>query len=99
LGLLLSGNSNISEAFFEKHINKVNWPCLSENTNISEAFFEQHIDKVDWDYCYLVIVIYLKHSLNNILIKLIGVTYQIIILIHISAEWKIICLNISKEIH
>ena len=31
MGLLLSGNSNISEAFFEQHIDKVDWGNLSNN--------------------------------------------------------------------
>ena len=43
----LSGNPNISEAFFERNLSKVDWGNLSGNPNISEAFFERHIDEVD----------------------------------------------------
>src|SRR3989344_5992147 len=38
-----------TEAFFEKHIDKVNWWYISWNPSLSEAFFEKHIDKVDWE--------------------------------------------------
>lgn len=37
------------EAFFERHINLVNWSWLSQNTTISEAFLEKHLSLVDWD--------------------------------------------------
>src|SRR5690606_18249620 len=37
------------EAFFERHIDKVNWVELSGNTNISEQFFDRHIGEVDWE--------------------------------------------------
>ena len=36
------------EAFFERHLDKVDWNNLSQNTNLSEAFFERHLDKVHW---------------------------------------------------
>jgi len=49
----LSGNSSLSEDFFEKHLNtsdkakrKVDWNRLSYNPSMSEAFFERHLDKV-----------------------------------------------------
>ena len=43
-------NKKSVEAFFERHIDKVNWDYLSRNRNISEAYFERHIDKVNWVY-------------------------------------------------
>ena len=52
----LSGNINLSEAFFERYINSgrmnlINWNSLCKNTNISEKFFEKYISKgvIDWD--------------------------------------------------
>ena len=32
-------NTNLSEEFFDRHIDKVNWEMLSCNPNISEEFF------------------------------------------------------------
>ena len=37
------------EDFFEKHIEKVNWTCLSGNPSLSETFFEKHIKDVNWE--------------------------------------------------
>jgi len=34
----------VSETFFERHLDKVDWPALSKNPSLSEAFFEKHID-------------------------------------------------------
>ena len=34
----------MSETFFEKYINEVDWDYLSGNVNISEAFFEKYIE-------------------------------------------------------
>jgi hypothetical protein len=45
---LLSGNSSMSEAFYERHIDKVDWEALSGNPSMSEAFYERNLDKVDW---------------------------------------------------
>lgn len=39
----LSGNSGISEQFFEKHLDKINCYKFSGNTNISEQLFEKYI--------------------------------------------------------
>ena len=38
VGISLCKNSNISETFFERHIDKVDWSSLCYNTNISETF-------------------------------------------------------------
>ena len=35
-------------AFFERHLDVVNWRRLSSNTAMSEAFFERHLGYVDW---------------------------------------------------
>ena len=42
-------NENISETFFEKHIENIqcDW-CL--NNNISETFFEKHIENIEWEW-------------------------------------------------
>ena len=74
----LCENKNISEEFFEKHIDGVIWDNLCVNKNISEEFFERHIDKVKWynlcenkNYIYiyyenilLQLILYLSHILN-----------------------------------
>lgn len=39
---------HFSEAFFERHLDKVDWFTLCMNSSISESFFERHLDKVDW---------------------------------------------------
>ena len=51
--LRLCKNTNLSETFFERHLDNIVWSALCENTNISEAFFERHLDKLDedcWEY-------------------------------------------------
>ena len=44
----ISKNPNLSEAFIERHADKVNWHCISEYQNLSESFIEKHADKVNW---------------------------------------------------
>src|ERR1700735_2466662 len=34
--------------FFEEHLDKVGWVCLSSNPSIPLSFFEKHLDKVFW---------------------------------------------------
>src|SRR3989344_881456 len=38
------------EAFYEKHIDKVDWVYLTVNPSLSEAFFEKHVEDVNWEY-------------------------------------------------
>ena len=42
----------MSETFFERHLDKVNWLWLSRNPVCSEAFFERHLDKVNWTWLF-----------------------------------------------
>lgn len=44
----LSLNPCLSEEFFEKHKDKVDWNSIFGNPNLSEEFFEKYIDKVNW---------------------------------------------------
>jgi hypothetical protein len=38
----------LSEAFIEKHSDKINWRCIWMYQNLSESFIEKHSDKVNW---------------------------------------------------
>ena len=46
---MLSINNNISDSFFERHLDRVDWRWLSQNINVSEEFFERHLDNVIWE--------------------------------------------------
>jgi hypothetical protein len=40
-------NINVSQAFFERHLDKVRWPALVYNKSLPAKFFENHIDCLD----------------------------------------------------
>ena len=44
----LDGDIKSYPDFFENHLDKVNWVCLSENESIPIEFFENHLDKLNW---------------------------------------------------
>lgn len=39
-----------TEAFIERHADKVSWSSISCSQKLSESFIERHADKVNWDY-------------------------------------------------
>ena len=40
--------NQLSEAFIEIHLDKVNWEYLSDYQKLSESFMEKYQDKLDW---------------------------------------------------
>ena len=44
----ISTNTKLSQDFFEKHIDIVNWDKLCKNTNLSDSFFERYIHSLNW---------------------------------------------------
>jgi hypothetical protein len=46
----LCSNEFVSEAFFRKHIEKIDWDMLSGNAGLNENFFEEYEDHVTWEY-------------------------------------------------
>ena len=43
---------NLSEDFFERHIERIDldWSHLSNNLYLSEDFLERHIERIDWSH-------------------------------------------------
>ena len=39
---------SLSEDFFERHVEDVNWHYLSQNPKMTINFFERHIKNVNW---------------------------------------------------
>jgi len=63
--------------FYEKHIKKINWEYICQNINVPESFYEKYIKKLI-GFLYVKIKIFLKLSLQIILIKYIGDLYVLI---------------------
>ena len=45
-----SSNTRITEKFFEKNLDKVDWNLLASNISVSESFLARHSDKLNWFY-------------------------------------------------
>lgn len=45
---MINWKKSHTEAFIEKHIDKVNWVHISAYQKLSEAFIERHSEEVDW---------------------------------------------------